>query len=83
MLKFVESCDSSYNSIIQSTGYATTIGIRIYLVLWYQYNRYMYNDLVYSHTIHEENNIYKDHIELVNHLAVDALVRTSNHLAIF
>ena len=27
MLKFVESCDSSYNSIIQSTGYATTIGL--------------------------------------------------------
>ena len=43
----------------------------------------MYNDPVYSHTIHKENSIYKDHIELVNHPAVDALVRTWNHLSIF
>ena len=57
--------------------------IKIYLVLCYQYNPYMCNDLVYPHTIHEKNSIYKDHIELVNHLAVDGLVRTSNHFATF
>ena len=60
---------------------------KIYLVLCNQYNCYMNNEPVYSHTIHQERSIHvdyhQDHIERVNRLAVDSLVRTLNHLAIF
>ena len=48
---------------------------------------FMYNDLVYFHTIHKENSrcIHLDdldHIELVNHLPMDNQARIWYHLAI-